>query len=286
MPYSDEKAALEIMRTARSGSIWELSSQNNRSSANVQDAFAIVANRLWESNSEADWNDAWALVASFQGRVQQAYESPHANFVLSKIFEVMPTSILGCLCEELQLDHMIVDAAKHRFGCRCMIRLVRHHARQAADNEGVTQVIQTLLESAEQLSLAQFGTHVVQEIIDSGLPEHRSMVASSLKRNFNRYSRNRFACRVVEKLLSKCCANDVHAIMDELLGSKDGARQLVGHEFGSRVMKALLNGEHALRAAQRLCTFSPEIASSRSGKLVLQEAHAIIAKSNYKAGCR
>lgn len=291
-PIPDEKWAHQIIEKARVAlaesrqetSIWELSHQNKHTSSNVQDAMAITAKRGWSSDTEQGWHDAWAMVACFQGRIRQAYESPFANFVLSKIFEVMPTTIVGFVAGELKDG--AEEAAKHRFGCRCMVRLIRFHAQAGAEIETVSQVINEVVAKAEPLGLTQFGTHVVQELADSGLPEHRHMVFCALRGHFHRCSRNRFACRVVERLIVKCCPSDVHAMMDELLGSKDSARQLVVHEFGARVVRAFLNGQYAERAAENLCAVSAEIVSSRSGRLLLQDAHAIAARSSHRMHSR
>jgi hypothetical protein len=59
------------------------------------------------------------------GHVREAIESPHANFVLQKLIETMPPSFTSFVLDEIR-GH--VDwAARHRFGCRVVARLVEHN---------------------------------------------------------------------------------------------------------------------------------------------------------------
>jgi hypothetical protein len=255
---------------------------------NVQTAMEIAAARGYENNTQDAWSDADAVVAGLRGKVRLAYESPFANFVLSRIFEVMPTHVVSCLAKELR--GLAVDAAQHRFGCRCIIRLVRYHARQIED-EHVSAVINELLAAAAKLGRTQFGTHVVQEVLESGLPEHRAAVARHLRGKLLHESMNRFAGRAVEKAIAKCCHSDVNKMMDELLSCKEGVYQLVNNEFGTRVVKVLIGGEigeqrgsgppwrHAKRAAEMLCKFPSEVESSRSGRPLLHHARVILTNS-------
>jgi len=291
IPISDEKRACEIIEIARLAlnqnrfdpTIWELSHQNKHTSVNVQNALDIAAHKGWESGSEADWGDAWALVMCLQGRVRQLYESPAANFVLSKIFEVMPTSVVSCLAEEL--CESIIDAAKHRFGCRCVVRLVRYHAKEGAHDDNVTKVVESLVGAVDPLSHAQFGTHVVQELIEAGLPEHRRKIIRSLQGGLHRMAKNKFATRVVEKLISKSCASDVYAMIDELLNGRDSMRQMVilmNHEFGARVVKALLNSAQARRAAECICKVSSDSLTSRVSRGLLQDAQSIVSRTGFR----
>jgi len=292
VPVADERKAWDIIHSARQATVknqpavcvWELARQDKHSSANVQDALAIAAQAGNESNSEDGWRDAWALVSGLWGRVRQAYESPFANYVLQQIIEVMPTEIVNCVCEELV--GLAYDAARHQFGCRSMIRLIKHHAQESTHHRFLSQVIGELLASAAELAKEQYGTHVVQELLESGLPDHRAAVAKALKGHLHAYSKKSSpgAGRVVEKAFLYCSAVNISAMSDELLSSKDGLRQLVNNEFGIRVVKLLLAGDHAKRAAELLCALSPEDVTSQKGRLLIVEARMIATNlSDYSA---
>merc|ERR1712187_976650 len=64
------------------------------------------------------------LLKKFVPFVQQLYEDPHGNHVLSKLVEVMPSATLGPIIE--QLHGTAVQVAKHRYGCRVLERLIEH----------------------------------------------------------------------------------------------------------------------------------------------------------------
>jgi hypothetical protein len=276
MPPSDEHWALEIIDKARMaesenrlGTVWEDSKRDGHSSATVQNAMVVAAERGYASGQ---WDDAWAMISGLRGHVRQAFESPFANYVLSRIFEVMPTELVTILAEELR--PCAVEAAKHRFGCRCMVRLIRHHAY--GGDETVLAVIHDLVSELSALGRAQFGTHVVQELVDCGLPEHRRAVSKALKGGLHRESKNRFTGRIVEKALLNCDADDVNDMVDEFLNHKDGVRQLIDNEFGARVVRVLLgDGRHAHRVAAHILRCCSSQGHSRVGRLVIQEARSI-----------
>merc|ERR1712039_270094 len=99
------------------------------------------------------------------------------------------------------------DAAKHRFGCRCMLRLIRHHAMSGS--EPVLAVIEELIAEVSRLGPAQFGIHVAEELLDSGLPEDRQAVARSLKDSLNRNTKHRLTKSLFKKALDICDAESV-----------------------------------------------------------------------------
>ena len=68
-----------------------------------------------------------------RGHVLQMMESPHANFVLQKVIEVLPANATCFVTEELATR--AAEAARHRFGCRILCRLIEHHTASSSTGE-------------------------------------------------------------------------------------------------------------------------------------------------------
>jgi len=60
-------------------------------------------------------------------------------------------------------------------------------------------------------------------------------------------AKHRFGCRIFERLLEHCAAEQVRPLVDELLG--DGAPALCAHEFGTYVFQHMI--EHLVDEEQR-----------------------------------
>jgi hypothetical protein len=272
----DEKKAydiLDIARGARPGNIWDFAERSPQSSMDLQRAMDIAADSGYRINDWDSWVPAYNIAMAFSGdRIKQAYESPQANYALSHLFETMPTFLLRPIVQDLQ--HFALEAAKHRYGCRCMIRFVRYHADKSEPE--VAEVVHALLSDVLALGRSEFGTHVVQEILRKGLPEHRQAVVSAFRRDLLRESKNRFTFPIIEEAF-RCCEPDlVKEMLDRLLSHKDGIRELVESKFGVKVVQAILNGPQQQAIAEHICAIASQINHSGAGRFVLQEAHKIM----------
>jgi hypothetical protein len=276
-PYADEQQSYEILETARDqpGILWEAARSDAKSSKALQDALSMAADNGYHHN---EWRDAVNMVWHLAYNVRQACESPHANFVISHIFETMPTWAVIDLAQELQ--YHAVEVAQGRFGCRCVIRLIRHHAQSG--DETVSNVIMQLINAVKDLGRHQFGTHVVQELIESGLPEHRRAIVGAFQRSLLSHCKNRLSYRIVEKAFECCEPVLVSEMLDELLNHRDGLRQLTDSEFGVKVVKALLqrlpsplDSSQRRAVAQSLIDNAWQI-NSRVGRSLVTDAYKIM----------
>merc|ERR1719284_624344 len=66
--------------------------------------------------------DKDAIVSELHGHVREAMLSPHANFVIQKVVEALPVASVSFVAKELATH--AAEAARHRFGCRILCRLV------------------------------------------------------------------------------------------------------------------------------------------------------------------
>jgi len=247
-------AALAQLR----GSIWRLACEPQ--GCRVVQLALQVASRA----------DAAALTDELHGHVREAVGSPHANYVLQKVVEALPTAVAGFVAKEL----LGAGAAtsRHRYGCRIICRLIEHCA---GDARTATLMDEVLAESNE-LSRHSYGHHVVQSVLEHGHAGHRHRVAAAMRGDLLRGARNRNASYVIEKALTHCSEEDRQAMASELLASPDGVPQLAQCQFGGFVVKALLRlpGEDSTAASacfERLQRAAGELQATKYGKRLLED---------------
>jgi len=96
------------------GKVWQMATDKD----DCWDLQAFI-----ENTKEDD--DVVSLVREFHGHVVEAMRCDHANHVLQKFIQRVPASSLQFVVDELRV-HGFVAAAKHKFGCRIMQRLLEN----------------------------------------------------------------------------------------------------------------------------------------------------------------
>eukprot|EP00929_Paragymnodinium_shiwhaense_P032797 TRINITY_DN1812_c0_g1_i2.p2 TRINITY_DN1812_c0_g1~~TRINITY_DN1812_c0_g1_i2.p2 ORF type:complete len:447 (+),score=85.03 TRINITY_DN1812_c0_g1_i2:120-1460(+) len=138
------------------------------------------------------------LVKELQGCVARAAASPHGNFVLQKIVEVMPASSSRFISQEL-LGHA-VESACNKFGCRILCRLLEHSATDAS----TVQLVEELLAKPGYLIRHDFGHHVIESILEHGLDRHKQAIMAGLESELCQNVFNRSALFVLDRALHHC----------------------------------------------------------------------------------
>jgi len=216
----------------------------------------------------ADATTKEAMVREIQGNVLDAISSPHANFVIQKAIEVLPVRSASFIAEELK-GHT-AEVARHRFGCRILCRLVEHHL---SDSSSATELIDEMLQEAEQLIHHNFARHVLELILEHGTAEQKHRIADAIRANLFHNAKNRNASYVVERALVHCDVSDREAIAAELLADSERFLTLATHECGSHVAKAVLTlgGEAARQAKELLEQSAGRVRASKYGKRLMDD---------------
>lgn len=212
-----------------------------------------------------------SLVAELHNHVRLAISSPHANFVIQKVIEVLPIKSASFVAEELVT--FAAEVARHRFGCRVLSRLVEHHLCGNGSAPSTNLLIEEVLLETDQLIHHNFARHVLELILEHGTEDHKQKIAKSIRGNLFHYAKNRFASYVVEKALALCKAQDTHAMASALLSDPERFLMLAVHECGTHVVKAVLklHGECAEKAKELLVAEVDRVKSSKYGKRLLDE---------------
>jgi len=281
-PTASESRATDLISDAcsatlehRNSAVWALSRKDATSSALVQKAIEIVAEELAEATESGD-EEAWteanfrveALIAGLHGHTHTAIEHPHANYVVQKVADLLPTEHVAFLVSELK--GKAVWASKHRFGCRTMLRLVRHSTAAGWAGEAAAGLVDELLANATELSCDKFGNYVMQEVLEHGLPEQVRKLAEMLLHDVVEASGTQHGSRVVEKALRLCAAPQIQVLADELLRNPSAVQNLACSEYGCFVLRALVKSEqHGRRTSMVLRPLHSDLRKTRQGRRLL-----------------
>jgi len=219
---------------------------------------------------EASPSDAEALSSGLRGKVRNAVQSKHANYVVQKIVQVMPAARASFLIEEL-VD-AASDVAKHRSGCRILCRILEHAPRGSLSDSTTADLLSKILDDAADLSCHHYGSYVIRHIIEYGLPEHHQRIVDALSADVMRCAKDKFGSHVVEAVIHFSSDDDKLKIVNNLLSNRDQLLSLASNQFGRHVVKEMLRMQGDLR--QRVVeTFGPmeqQLQLSRYGKSVVK----------------
>lgn len=259
-----QRAPFDALR----GSVWRLS-LDPIGCRTVQHALNVGNKRILEE-----------LVSELRGHVREAVPSPHANYVIQKVIEVMPMQQLGFILEELAGRGACTS--RHRFGCRIMCRLFEHSARDPA----MEALVDEILAEAGALCRHVFGHHVIHSVLEHGHARQQQYIAHVLRQDLIRNATNRSASYVIEKALAHCATEDCQALVVELLANSGGVVSLAQSQYGCYVVKSLLRfpGEQSRTVCSQLHHAARQLANSKYGKRLLQDLGLVQCGSNGDGG--
>jgi hypothetical protein len=175
----------------------------------------------------AVWGDQERLVEKLEGIVLEALQSPHANYVLQKCFEIMPPHKLQFVVEELK-GHS-VEVARHRFGCRVLQRALEH-----CPPDQIEELVAEVLMQASPLVRHTYGNFVIQHVLQYGTAKHVRQTAEVLLADAVRFANHRIASHVMSCALACCAADDVRSLKEVLLRERE---KLTDRHHGSFVVR-------------------------------------------------
>jgi hypothetical protein len=171
--------------------------------------------------------DQERLVEKLEGLVLEAAQSPHANYVLQKCFEIMPAHKLRFVMRELQGQGAAV--ARHRCGCRVIQRALEH-----CPPEQIEDLIAEVLAHTPQLVRHAYGNFVIQHILQHGTSYQVHHIVDVLRMDALRLANHRIASHVISCALSCRSPDDVQSLVEILRREQD---QLAERQYGSFVAR-------------------------------------------------
>jgi pumilio RNA-binding family len=219
----------------------------------------------------ADASERQVMVGELRGHVRDMISSPHANFVIQKVIEVLPVSSANFVAEELLT--YAADAARHRFACRILCRLIEHHLCDNMGSTTTTYLIDELLHETEKLIRHNFARHVIELVLEHGSATQQERIIRAIRNDVFRNAKDRYASYVVEQVMYRCSIPERDALAFDLISDIDSFWTLANHECGSHVIKALLksHGQMCIRANELLNAGASTLCTSKHGHRLLEE---------------
>jgi len=204
------------------------------------------------------------ITAELHSHVRQLIGSPHGNFVIQKVVEVLPSSSFAFVTDELV--SFAVETAQHRFGCRVLSRLVEHLS-VSSKTASTALLLDEILSDIDKLIRHNFARHVIELILEHGTDAHRQAVCRVIQQRPCYYAKDRCASYVVEKALASSSGRNVNGIVSKLLSDSEQFLELGMHECGMHVANAVshLRGDSGHRARTLIAKNRHRLVASKYG---------------------
>jgi len=211
-----------------------------------------------------------ALANELRGHVWEAMRCPHANHVLQKCIVSMRPQQSQFIIDELLCGTAgpsgASQAARHRYGCRIVERLIEHCPPQQ-----VKRLVEDLVSDAVALSKHPYGNYVMQHLLEHGPPDQRRRLTRMLELHAHTAGSDCYARAVVSKALSHGAHADQVALARALLREPGliatMARTRHGHVAAKFVLQNL-EGQDSVEARRQLTADLAVLRASRYGRFV------------------
>lgn len=238
------------------GRVWRLS-QDATGCREVQHAL--------EASTGQDEREA--IAGELRGRIAEAARCPHANHVVQKLVVTMRPQSLQFIIDELMAGGGSVQAARHKFGCRILQRLLEH-----CPPAQVSDLVEAVLAEAVPISRHPYGNYVMQHLLEFGTGEQKHRLAQVLEREMRGLGSDTYGCAVVSSALCHSSHGDQLALARTLLKEPGLLVYMActrhGHLAVTHALQ-VLEGQERLEARQHLAAESTALCSSRYGRVVV-----------------
>jgi len=211
-----------------------------------------------------------ALLEAHTGTMCEAAKSPHAHQVLQHIVSSMGVGAAVVAEELLQLGGHEVASNVH--ACPLFCTLLEH----APVLPSVVMLVDDALsDDPADLCCRKFGHLLAATVVARGLPRQAACIAFALRSNPQRFARHRFASKVYEVALRSCPPELCDGLARDLMEQPGAVASMACHNFGVRVVRALLELPaplgYARQARQYLCRASKRVCKDKYGNALMRE---------------
>lgn len=239
------------------GRVWKLS-QDSKGCRKMQDAFEYASDQ-----------ERLTLASELKGHVWQALKCGNANHVLQKCITTMKPANVQFIINELTHNGTggAAHAARHRFGCRVIERLLEH-----CSAEQLHPLVEELLADCDALSSHIYGYYCMQHLIEHLEPEVAIRISAALEQNLSRITPESYVGAVIGSALTKASNIGAQSLAAALLQDPERASSMACSRWGNSAVKhALQLVDVPLRdkACTELMWYSARLRSNRYGRLVV-----------------
>mmetsp|Transcript_90827 Transcript_90827/g.228963 ORF Transcript_90827/g.228963 Transcript_90827/m.228963 type:complete len:303 (+) Transcript_90827:126-1034(+) len=163
----------------------------------------------------------------------------------------------------------VSSLAQEAQGCR----QVQQALTEARDDEERMALVEELHGHIRKLSRCPHGNHVIQKCIDVMPPSSlQFMIPEIMEDKLHAIARHKYGCRIVQRLVEHCPAEQVHDLVGLLLAE---FLELSQHGYGKFIVNNLLRhavGEQRIRLTELVQQHVAELALHQNGCAVLNTA--------------
>uniref|UniRef100_A0A8C3M5P1 Uncharacterized protein n=1 Tax=Geospiza parvula TaxID=87175 RepID=A0A8C3M5P1_GEOPR len=203
----------------------------------------------------------------FNEILQAAYQlmtDVFGNYVIQKFFE------FGSLDQKLALATRIrghvLPLALQMYGCRVIQKALESIS---PDQQVINEMVKELDGHVLKCVKDQNGNHVVQKCIECVQPQSLQFIIDAFKGQVFVLSTHPYGCRVIQRILEHCTAEQTLPILEEL---HQHTEQLVQDQYGNYVIQHVL--EHGQIRGKVLALSQHKFASNVVEKCVTQASRA------------
>lgn len=239
------------------GKVWQLS-RDAAGCRQVQDTF---------DNATCD-EERVALASELVGHVWEALKCMHANHVIQKSITTNRPHVSQFVIDELTQHGAkgITQAARHRFGCRILQRLLEH-----CSEEQMSSIVEVLLSDAVDLSSHTYGHYVMQHLFEQCSPDVVSHLSYSLQQHLPNMIADGYVGAVIGKALNHVDNEACVSLAAGLLQEHAHMVVMACSRWGYLAIKQalqLVSTSDQEKAFAELTRCSNKLRSSRYGRLV------------------
>jgi len=253
---ASSKPEYQVKGVCVAGKVWPLA-QDPQGCREVQ--FAI---------DSADEVEVVTLAKELEGHIWEATCCPHANHVLQKLLEQLQPQDLQFVLGELLSGGLLLQASKHKYGCRIVQRLL-----ERCQAEQVQLLVSILTPQAAFVACHPYGNYVIQKLLRCCHVKEAKPLRKALQEGVQSLGHDPYGTAVLscamqtlpfdERVeLARALAQDTELLVD-LACSRHG------HQAAKAVVDVLTGQEQ--QSAIQVFTMNPKLQLSKQGRLLVSE---------------
>mmetsp|Transcript_36291 Transcript_36291/g.91415 ORF Transcript_36291/g.91415 Transcript_36291/m.91415 type:complete len:320 (-) Transcript_36291:160-1119(-) len=174
------------------------------------------------------------VVDELRGHFWDAIRCPHANHVIQKCVVVMAPSLLQVLIDEV-MDGKLIQAARHKYGCRVIQRLLEH-----CPVEQIHELVELLLAEFLEVSRHAYGIFVVQKLLQHTVEEQRDRLADLVEQHATALALHPHGCAVLGVALEHGSLAERRRLAEMLLEDRSHLAFMASTRHGTAIVTSLL----------------------------------------------
>ena len=204
------------------------------------------------------------LANELRGHVCEATESPHGNFVIQRLVELMRPAAVCFVLDELISCVAAPALARHRYGCRVIERIIEHFPPRM-----VASLVDDMLCDAQALCKHAYGNFVMQHLLEHGESGRRLLITHVLSADLESMALDKHGGAVLDKALTFGPIEEQRRLADLVLRDRGLLAEMILLRSGFAAARRLILVVHAdtqLLTKARSELASAEIQRSKHGR--------------------